>query len=348
MTLRASASRTTPSSLPSLDALKKLAVALRVSADYLLFDEDERGPSDDLKLQFEAVSQLDDDDKEVVRNVLEGLLLKTRRRSSPSSGGDECEESATHLSGRRCVPARRRFDGLGAVPRQHSASSGHRAHPRLQAGAESPSIEEEGAFLMLASVGAAKGAADAFRFADGYRCSRVIEDHGTDDQKERLERLRRECDKDDPQSLYCRTVKHIRDTAGAHWNRDLVQEALEAFEDDEIPMWEGGDTFADRAVPLPREDRGLTQARLAELLDVSPRVYNRWENEAVAPRLLDVTLDELVGRQEPQESRLRIHNPKLHQLYQEIDRLSDEDQQALVILLDSLVKRSQMGQVMAG
>jgi len=114
--------------------------------------------------------------------------------------------------------------------------------------------------------------------------------------------------------------------------------------------------FAERLKAL-REGRGLTQARLAEMLDVSPRVYNRWENEAVAPRLdtvvkiadlLDVTLDELVGRQEPQESRLRIHNPKLHQLYQEIDRLSDEDQQALVILLDSLVKRSQMGQVMAG
>ena len=106
-----------------------------------------------------------------------------------------------------------------------------------------------------------------------------------------------------------------------------------------------------------RQDRGLTQARLAELLEVSPRVYNRWETEAVAPRLdtlvkianiLEVSLDALVGRAEPKESHLRLHNPKLHQLYQEIDHLSDEDQKALVILLDSLVKRSQMGQVLAG
>jgi len=64
--------------------------------------------------------------------------------------------------------------------------------------------------------------------------------------------------------------------------------------------------------------------------------------------ILDVTLGELAGRQEPQEPRLRLHNPKLHQLYQKIDYLSDEDQKALVILLDSLVKRSQMGQVLAG
>ncbi len=109
-----------------------------------------------------------------------------------------------------------------------------------------------------------------------------------------------------------------------------------------------------RVVGLGLGRQGVTQARLAELLDVSPRVYNRWEKEAVAPRLdtvvriaelLDVNLHEFVGRQEPQESRLRFHNPKLHQLYQEIDRLSDEDQQALVILLDSLIKRSQMGEV---
>jgi hypothetical protein len=41
-----------------------------------------------------------------------------------------------------------------------------------------------------------------------------------------------------------------------------------------------------------------------------------------------------------------IHNPELHRLYQKVDQLSDEDQRALVILLDSLVKRSRVSQVM--
>jgi len=104
-----------------------------------------------------------------------------------------------------------------------------------------------------------------------------------------------------------------------------------------------------------RKSRGLTQVRLSELLEVSPRVYNRWENGSAAPRLdtlvkiadiLSVTLDELVGRTEP-SSEVVIQNPKLHELYREINGLSDEDQQALVILLDSLVKRSQMGQILA-
>ena len=67
-------------SQPTLDVLRKLAVTLSVSADLLLFDQDERGPDDDLRLQFEAVSQLGEDEKEVVRSVLEGLLLKSQAK----------------------------------------------------------------------------------------------------------------------------------------------------------------------------------------------------------------------------------------------------------------------------
>ena len=37
---------------PTLDAIRKLSVALSVSADTLLFEKDERGLDDDLKLQF--------------------------------------------------------------------------------------------------------------------------------------------------------------------------------------------------------------------------------------------------------------------------------------------------------
>ena len=124
----------------------------------------------------------------------------------------------------------------------------------------------------------------------------------------------------------------------------------------EVDLTLAMEAFADRLRKL-REDRGLTQARLAELLDTSPRVTNRWETGAALPRLdtlvqladlLEVSLDELVGRTEPHEPDLKIRNPKLHQLYREIDQLSDEDQKALVILLDSLVKRSQVGKVLAG
>jgi hypothetical protein len=62
-----------------------LAVALGVSADELLFAEDERGPSDDLNLQFEAVSRFDPEAKKVVQQVLDSMILQQEaRRWSPA------------------------------------------------------------------------------------------------------------------------------------------------------------------------------------------------------------------------------------------------------------------------
>lgn len=63
-------------SQPTLDIIRKLAIALSVSADELIFDKDERGPDDDLRLQFEAISAFDDEDKAVARTVLESLILR--------------------------------------------------------------------------------------------------------------------------------------------------------------------------------------------------------------------------------------------------------------------------------
>jgi transcriptional regulator with XRE-family HTH domain len=63
-------------STPTLDALRKLAIALSVSADTLVFDENERGPDDDLRLQFEATTRLTDEEKHIVKTVIESILLR--------------------------------------------------------------------------------------------------------------------------------------------------------------------------------------------------------------------------------------------------------------------------------
>lgn len=63
-------------SQPSADALKKVAKCFGVTTDWLLFEDSERGPDDDLRLQFEAMGQLTPEEKGVARAVLEGLLLK--------------------------------------------------------------------------------------------------------------------------------------------------------------------------------------------------------------------------------------------------------------------------------
>jgi len=63
-------------SQPTLDVIRKLAIALSVSADVLVFEEGERGPDDELRLQFEALRQFTQEEKLVAKAVLESLILK--------------------------------------------------------------------------------------------------------------------------------------------------------------------------------------------------------------------------------------------------------------------------------
>ena len=63
-------------SAPTLDVLRGLAVALHVSADQLVFAPDERQPADELRLAFEATNDLDADERSMIKNLIEAVLLK--------------------------------------------------------------------------------------------------------------------------------------------------------------------------------------------------------------------------------------------------------------------------------
>lgn len=111
--------------------------------------------------------------------------------------------------------------------------------------------------------------------------------------------------------------------------------------------------FAER-LRLLRQARNITQARLAELLGISPRSYNRWERGGNIPHLemlvkiadaLQVSLDELVGRKEPSQE-IAIRNDELHRLCLRVDELPDEAQRALVVVMDGLVKKTQITKMM--
>ena len=71
-------------SLPSLEALKKIARTLRVSIDSLVFEEDELGPDEDLKRQFDAIARMPPEERAAIRELLEGMIIKyeTRRWAS--------------------------------------------------------------------------------------------------------------------------------------------------------------------------------------------------------------------------------------------------------------------------
>ena len=63
---------------PTAEALKKLALALHVTSDTLLFEESEREPDDDLKLRFEAIAAMLPEEQEVAKAVLDAIIVKSQ------------------------------------------------------------------------------------------------------------------------------------------------------------------------------------------------------------------------------------------------------------------------------
>jgi hypothetical protein len=65
---------------PTLDVIRRLALALIVSTEELIFGADARGPDDDFRLQFEALADFDPEEKKVAKAVLDSLILKHQAR----------------------------------------------------------------------------------------------------------------------------------------------------------------------------------------------------------------------------------------------------------------------------
>ena len=63
-------------SQPTLDVIKNIALAFNVATDALIFDQDERGPDDQLRLQFEAISNFNDHEKHVIMTLLESMIIR--------------------------------------------------------------------------------------------------------------------------------------------------------------------------------------------------------------------------------------------------------------------------------
>ena len=61
---------------PSVEILKKIALAFNVTADWLIFEEGERALPNKLQLKFEAVSQMSEEDQRTIQSLIDGMILK--------------------------------------------------------------------------------------------------------------------------------------------------------------------------------------------------------------------------------------------------------------------------------
>lgn len=64
------------SAQPTLEALIRLAKALHISPDALVFEDGDQGSDDDLRLQFEWMKQLPSEDKQAIPAMLGGMIVK--------------------------------------------------------------------------------------------------------------------------------------------------------------------------------------------------------------------------------------------------------------------------------
>jgi len=59
-----------------LEAIKKIAKTLCVTSDSAIFEEDELVADADLALQFHAIANLPDQQQSVIKQLLEGMIIK--------------------------------------------------------------------------------------------------------------------------------------------------------------------------------------------------------------------------------------------------------------------------------
>lgn len=65
---------------PTLNAIKQLSIALSVTADQLVFPNNNRGPTTDINIHLEAINQLDEDEQNNIKALIEGALLRHQAR----------------------------------------------------------------------------------------------------------------------------------------------------------------------------------------------------------------------------------------------------------------------------
>jgi hypothetical protein len=115
---------------PTLDMIRRLTFARTVSEDELIFGKDERGPDEDLRLQFEAINQFDAGGKGLASGLLEGLILKHQAKQSVAhAAARNAPAPARKATAKRAAPAQRRRPIHGAHE-VSSTLSGQRVVPQ--------------------------------------------------------------------------------------------------------------------------------------------------------------------------------------------------------------------------
>lgn len=120
------------------------------------------------------------------------------------------------------------------------------------------------------------------------------------------------------------------------------------FEDLTMAKGASQETIGTRIARL-RRDRGMTQAELARLLNVSQPVVSDYENDVINVSaetvgqlavIFKASADEILGLEQPARTSTTIKNRRLYRQLQSIDKLPKRDQQALLRTIDAFLSKA--------
>jgi transcriptional regulator with XRE-family HTH domain len=86
---------------PSAEALRKIARTFAISTDWLLFEDGECALSGDLALQFKAAQLFSDEERAVIREVVDSLIMKYQSRRWNLAGPVAFAAKRTAAAGHR-------------------------------------------------------------------------------------------------------------------------------------------------------------------------------------------------------------------------------------------------------
>ena len=105
-----------------------------------------------------------------------------------------------------------------------------------------------------------------------------------------------------------------------------------------------------------RKKKGLNQGELAEKVGINPSHLSRLENGKYQPSVdalqkiaeaLEVSVDFLLSDDDSGELEVKIENKSLSERLRLIDTLDEADQQALIQVIDSMLTKQRMKQLLA-
>lgn len=67
-------------SIPRVDSIKKIAIALHTTADKLLFDEDDINAEDELRILFIEITKMPYNEQRTIKEMIRALIIQSKTR----------------------------------------------------------------------------------------------------------------------------------------------------------------------------------------------------------------------------------------------------------------------------